>query len=270
MSRFDVDDLIQLMSCLRDPNHGCPWDREQTFETIVPFTLEEAYEVADAVERGSWDELQGELGDLLFQVIFCARLAEEDGRFDFNAIVHGIATKLLIRHPHVFPDGNLASFGRLEESSVSEIKRRWEARKAEERASRGQYALFDDVPLVLPSLSRAQKIQKRAARIGFDWSDIGGVFEKIDEEIAELQEARKSGDLDSVMEEFGDLLFTMASLARHLDLDSEKSLRQATQKFESRIAGVVQLAENQGIDLITANADEKHNLWCAVKQAQKK
>ena len=216
MSRFDVDDLIQLMSCLRDPNHGCPWDREQTFETIVPFTLEEAYEVADAVERGSWDELQGELGDLLFQVIFYARLAEEDGRFDFNAIVHGIATKLL------------------------------------------------------PSLSRAQKIQKRAARIGFDWSDIGGVFEKIDEEIAELQEARKSGDLDSVMEEFGDLLFTMASLARHLDLDSEKSLRQATQKFESRIAGVVQLAENQGIDLITANADEKHNLWCAVKQAQKK
>ena len=161
---YQLSDLVRLMECLRDPEHGCPWDRGQTYQSIVPFTLEEAYEVSDVIERGVFDELQGELGDLLFQVIFYARLAEEDGRFTLDDVIEAIVTKLLERHPHVFPDATFESFGESSGASVKTIKQTWEAKKAEERANRGQLDLFDDVPLELPALSRAQKIQKQIGR----------------------------------------------------------------------------------------------------------
>ena len=176
---YQLNDLVHLMACLRNTEHGCPWDRAQTYQSIVPFTLEEAYEVADVIERGALDELHAELGDLLFQVIFYARIAEEDGRFTLDDVIHAIVSKLLSRHPHVFSDGTFGSFGKSAGASVESIKHTWEAKKEEERATRGQLDLFDDVPLSLPSLTRAQKIQKRATRIGFDWPTIDGVLEKV-------------------------------------------------------------------------------------------
>ena len=263
---YQLSDLVRLMRCLRDPDHGCPWDRSQSYQSIVPFTLEEAYEVGDVIERGAFDELRGELGDLLFQVIFYSRLAEEEGRFTLDDVIEAIVSKLLKRHPHVFPDATFESFGTSSGASVSAIKQTWEAKKAEERASRGQLDLFDDVPMALSALSRAQKIQKRAVRVGFDWPSIDGVFEKIHEELDELHEARSSGNLDAVREEYGDLLFTMVSLARHLGIDSEQALRLATQKFESRIGEVVRLARTQGIDLTIATDNEKNGLWDLAKK----
>ena len=262
---YQLSDLVQLMACLRDPEHGCPWDRSQTYQSIAPFTLEEAYEVSDVIERGAFDELRGELGDLLFQVIFYSRLAEEDGRFTLNDVIEAIVLKLLERHPHVFPDATFGSFGESTGASVETIKQTWEAKKAEERANRGQLDLFDDVPLGLPALSRAQKIQKRALRVGFDWSSIDGVFEKINEELDELHAARADENIDAIREEFGDLLFTMVGLARHLSVDSEQALRLATQKFESRIGIVTGLANVQGIDLTIATDKEKNGLWDQAK-----
>ena len=262
---YQLSDLVRLMECLRDPEHGCPWDRGQTYQSIVPFTLEEAYEVSDVIERGAFDELQGELGDLLFQVIFYARLAEEDGRFTLDNVVEAIVTKLLERHPHVFPDATFGSFGEGSGASVKTIKQTWEAKKAEARANRGQLDLFDDVPLELPALSRAQKIQKRALRVGFDWSSIDGVFEKINEELDELHAARADEDIDAIREQFGDLLFTMVGLARHLRVNSEQALRLATKKFESRIGIVTGLANVQGIDLTIATDKEKNVLWDQAK-----
>ena len=262
---YQLADLVRLMACLRDQEHGCPWDRSQTYRSIVPFTLEEAYEVSDVIERGKFDELCAELGDLLFQVVFYARLAEEDGRFCLDDVINAIVSKLLTRHPHVFPDATFESFGESQDVSVQSIKKIWEAKKAEERASRGQLELFDDVPLGLPALSRAQKIQKRALKVGFDWSSITGVFEKIDEELVELQTARADEDSAAIQEEFGDLLFTIVSLGRHLGFDSEQALRLATQKFESRIETVNRLAKAQGIDLAIATDNEKNGLWDQAK-----
>jgi ATP diphosphatase len=264
---YQLSDLVQLMACLRDPEHGCPWDRSQTYQSIVPFTLEEAYEVSDVIERGALNELRGELGDLLFQVIFYSRLAEEDGRFTLNDVIDAIVSKLLARHPHVFPDGTFESFGESSGASVQAIKQTWEAKKAEERANRGQLDLFDDVPLGLPALSRAQKIQKRAVRVGFDWPSIDGVFDKVHEELDELHAARADENIDAIHEEYGDLLFTMVSLARHLGIDSEQALRLATQKFESRIGEVARLAKRQGIDLTIATDNEKNGLWDQAKNA---
>ena len=262
---YQLADLVRLMACLRDQDHGCPWDRIQTYRSIVPFTLEEAYEVGDVIERGKFGELCAELGDLLFQVVFYARLAEEDGRFSLHDVIDAIVSKLLTRHPHVFPDATFQSFGESQGASVESIKKTWEAKKAEERASRGQLELFDDVPLGLPALSRAQKIQKRALKVGFDWSSITGVFEKIDEELVELQTARADEDSVAIQEEFGDLLFTIVSLGRHLGFDSEQALRLATQKFESRIETVNRLAKAQGIDLAIATDNEKNGLWDQAK-----
>ena len=262
---YQLNDLVHLMACLRNTEHGCPWDQAQTYQSIVPFTLEEAYEVADVIERGALDELHAELGDLLFQVIFYARIAEEDGRFTLDDVIHAIVSKLLSRHPHVFSDGTFGSFGKSAGASVESIKHTWEAKKAEERATRGQLDLFDDVPLSLPSLTRAQKIQKRATRIGFDWPTIDGVLEKVSEELSELEHARSAQDSEAVIEEYGDLLFTMVSLARHLGINSEQSLRLATQKFESRISQVIRFAESQGIDLTIATDNEKNGLWDQAK-----
>ena len=262
---YQLNDLVHLMACLRNTEHGCPWDRAQTYQSIVPFTLEEAYEVADVIERGALDELHAELGDLLFQVIFYARIAEEDGRFTLDDVIHAIVSKLLSRHPHVFSDGTFGSFGKSGGASVESIKHTWDAKKAEERATRGQVDLFDDVPLSLPSLTRAQKIQKRATRIGFDWPTIDGVLEKVSEELSELERARSAQDSEAVIEEYGDLLFTMVSLARHLGINSEQSLRLATQKFESRISQVIRFAESPGIDLTIATDNEQNGLWDQAK-----
>ena len=264
---YRLDDLIHLMACLRDPSYGCPWDRKQTYESIIPFTLEEAYEVADVIERGALDELCSELGDLLFQVVFYARMAEEEGLFTLEEVIHSVVSKLLSRHPHVFRDATFESFGQSGSSSIQSIENFWETKKVEERADRGQLDLFGDVPMGSPALTRAQKIQKRATSIGFDWSSIEGVLSKMTEELHELQEARSQQNQDAILEEFGDLLFTMVSLARHLDINSEQALRLATRKFESRIRTVTQLAQEQGIDLTIATDNEKNGLWEQAKTA---
>lgn len=266
--RNELSDLVHLMACLRDTEYGCPWDRAQTYRSIVPFTLEEAYEVADVIERGDFDELKSELGDLLFQVIFYSRLAEEDARFNLSDVIESIVSKLLSRHPHVFPDATFDSFGKSEPSSLAEIKQTWEAKKEKERAARGQLDLFDDVPLMLPALSRAQKIQKRATRVGFDWSSIDGVMAKLFEEVDEFKQAQEAENQTAMIEEYGDLLFTMVSLARHVNIDSEQALRLATQKFESRMKQVTHLADRQGIDLTIATDDEKNGLWAQVKASE--
>ena len=268
MKRYGIEDLLQLMACLRDAVHGCPWDLQQSYEDIVPFTLEEAYEVADAIERGAFDELPGELGDLLFQVVFYARIAEEEGRFDFPEVVHQLVSKLLIRHPHVFPDATLASFGKADDASLDEIKGRWESQKARERSARGQQGVFDDVPVNLPALSRAQKIQKRARGVGYDWADPDGVLEKLTEELAELQSARCEGAPEQVVEELGDLLFTVVSLGRHLGVDNEQALRLATDKFTRRMRTVLAIAEADSIDLTTADTALKDELWNRAKAHQ--
>lgn len=262
---YELNDLVRLMVCLRDVEYGCPWDRKQSFQSIVPFTLEEAYEVADVVERQAFEELPSELGDLLFQVVFYARLAEEQSLFSLQHVIHSTVVKLLARHPHVFPNATFESFGQKGLKSLDEIKSQWERKKIGERAQRGQLDLFDDVPQVMPALTRAQKIQKRAKHIGFDWPDLGGVIEKVAEEFAELSEAYQANETDAIREEFGDLIFTLVSLARHLNIDSEQALRQATLKFERRIGRVMKLAQARGINLTIATANEREALWVQAK-----
>jgi len=232
--------LLAIMARLRDPARGCPWDREQTFATIAPYTIEEAYEVADAIQRGDLDALRDELGDLLFQVVFHARMAEEGGRFDFADVARSISDKMERRHPHVFGDAQVAS--------VEDQSRAWEAHKAVERragvAPGERVSHLDGVSLALPALLRALKLQKRAARIGFDWPEISGVFAKLEEEAHELWEAREQGESAGRLEaELGDLLFTCVNLARHLALDPETALRHANARFEARFRRMEELLE---------------------------
>ncbi|MES1197177.1 MAG: nucleoside triphosphate pyrophosphohydrolase [Pseudomonadota bacterium] len=219
--------VLDVMARLRDPENGCPWDKEQSFATIAPYTIEEAYEVADAIQRSDLPALKEELGDLLFQVAFHARMAEEQGAFDFADVANALAAKMIKRHPHVFGDASMRS--------ADEQTRAWETQKAEERArKRPNASLLDDVPMALPALMRAEKLTKRAARINFDWPNAEAVLEKLDEEMAELAEARSHGDLEAMTEEMGDILFVMANLARKLDVDPEEALRRANAKFTSR------------------------------------
>jgi len=230
-------DLLALMAKLRDPNGGCPWDVEQTFETIAPYTIEEAYEVSDAISRGSMSDLKEELGDLLFQVVFHARMAEEAGRFDFITVAETLTAKMKRRHPHVFGAGD--------ERTAAEQTKAWEEQKAEERAAKGA-GLLDNVPLALPALMRAEKLTKRAARIGFDWPDPEAVLEKLEEELGEIAEARAQGDAAGVAEEIGDALFVMANLARKLGVDPEEALRQANSKFKRRFEHIEKRLEETG------------------------
>ena len=229
-----MDDLIGVMARLRDPERGCPWDRVQTFGTIAPYTIEEAYEVADAIERGDLSDLADELGDLLFQVVFHAQLARESGAFGFDEVVGAITRKMIRRHPHVFAGA--------EESSPAEQSARWEERKAVERSRDGGESLLDDIPVALPALTRAVKLQRRAARCGFDWPSPDEVLDKVSEELGELREAVRTGDRAEIDCELGDLLFTIANLARHLGTDPESSARAANRKFECRF-GVDQLLD---------------------------
>lgn len=268
--RAAIAALLDLMARLRDPQSGCPWDREQTFETIAPYTLEEAYEVADAIERNDPERLRDELGDLLFQVVFHARMAEERGWFDFAAVAEGIHAKLVRRHPHVFADARFAS--------AEEQSRAWEEQKARERAARGaaDTSVLADVPRALPALTRAAKLGRRAARVGFDWPDARAVREKIDEELAEidaeLARAGDSGDTshtsERVSEEIGDLLFSIVNWSRHLEVDPEAALRAANAKFERRFRFMERLARERGLDLERLDAEEWERLWAAAKRGE--
>ena len=250
------------MAALRHPETGCPWDLQQDFASIAPYTLEEAYEVADAIERGDMDDLKDELGDLLLQVVFHARMAEEADLFAFDDVVDAIADKMIRRHPHVFGDGDA--------DDAQAVRQSWEEKKAQEKAEKGKSApqsLMDDIPLALPGLSRAVKMQNRAARIGFDWPDIEPVFDKLQEEISEVREAIKSGSADAMEDEIGDLLFVVANIARHLKVDPEKAVRRTNGKFTSRFKHLETLAaqsDKQGLSL-----EELEAFWQAAKKAEK-
>ncbi len=268
-----LEDLLYLMARLRDPQNGCPWDLKQSYATIVPYTLEEAYEVADAIERGDFDHLREELGDLLFQVVYYAQLAREEGRFEFDAVVDGITTKLIRRHPHVFPDGDL--YGEPDPAKLEEaaVKQRWEELKAEERAAKAaepvQLSLLDDVPNALPALSRAAKLQKRASQVGFDWADALPVVDKVREELDEVLEAMAGGDTEAQAEEVGDLLFVVVNLARKLKVDPESALRAANAKFERRFRYIETALRDQGRTLEDSNLEEMDELWGAAKRDEK-
>jgi ATP diphosphatase len=270
---YQLDDLLHLMARLRDPQHGCPWDLKQDYASIVPHTLEEAYEVADAIERGDFAHLPGELGDLLFQVVYYSQLAREEGRFDFAQVVDGITSKLIRRHPHVFPDGNL--YGAVDVPKLDEaaVKQRWEAIKAEERAKKAaapeQLSLLDDVPVALPSLSRAIKLQKRAAQVGFDWPEALPVVDKVREELDEVLEAMSENDADAIAEEIGDLLFVVSNLARHLKVEPESALRAANAKFERRFRFIEQALRDAGRNMEDCALDELDALWGEAKKLEK-
>jgi ATP diphosphatase len=252
-----IDVLLGIMARLRDPEHGCPWDREQDFATIAPYTIEEAYEVADAIDRGDLAALKDELGDLLLQVVFHARMAEEAGLFAFGDVANAISDKMIRRHPHVFGDAEIATVAAQNEA--------WEAHKAAEREAKGAGAsVLDGVALALPALVRAAKLSRRAARIGFDWPEARAVIAKINEEVAEIEAEMADGaGQDGLEDEVGDLLFAAANLARKLEIEPETALRRATAKFERRFRRVEALATERGIgrDLYALEA-----LWRQVKQ----
>jgi ATP diphosphatase len=266
-----VGALLALMARLRDPERGCPWDRAQSFSTIAPYTIEEAYEVADAIEHGDREHLREELGDLLFQVVFHARMAEEQGWFDFSAVASGIREKLVRRHPHLFAGANLAP---------EDLVRVWEEQKAQERAAAksraaaaGASTVLSGVPRALPALTRAAKLGRRAARVGFDWEDARAVRSKVLEELHEVDSALGGGDAatedapapQALAGELGDLLFTIVNWSRHLHIDAEAALRAANDKFERRFAHMEALAQTRGLELTRLSAVEWEALWSEAK-----
>ena len=268
MAAYNLDDLIYLMKRLRTPETGCPWDLKQTFASIVPHTLEEAYEVADAIQQEDWAHLNGELGDLLFQVIFYAQLGKEQSLFDFSSIVSDLVTKLIRRHPHVFPDGTLTSNNQGRQLSEAEIKQNWEAIKQQERAAKPTQTtprILDDIPQALPALSRANKLQKRAAQVGFDWQQADAVIDKMEEELAELREAIKSGDQAAVADEMGDMIFAQVNLARHLGVNPEEALQGTNRKFERRFSHVEDCVRASKNDWDEFNLDELDQFWDQAK-----
>ncbi len=254
--------LLAIMRALRDPDQGCPWDIEQDFASIAPYTIEEAYEVADAIERQNWPALEGELGDLLLQVVYHAQMGAEAGHFTFDSIADATNAKMIARHPHVFGDENR---DKTAEQQVAD----WETIKAAERAAAREKGVLDGVALGLPALMRAVKLQRRAARVGFDWPDAGQVLDKIAEETRELVEARDTLGPDRVEEEFGDLLFVMANLARHLDVDPEAALRRANGKFTRRFAAIEAALAAQGRRPDQSSLAEMDALWDEAKAAEK-
>ncbi|WP_404463190.1 nucleoside triphosphate pyrophosphohydrolase [Vreelandella aquamarina] len=274
--RHTLDDLLTLMTVLRDREQGCPWDVKQDWDSIVPHTLEEAYEVADAIERRAFDELPGELGDLLFQVVYYAQFGAEEQRFDFHDIVDTLTAKMLRRHPHVFPDGTLVSRRphgvSADEVKTQQVNSRWEALKADERAERATQApsVLDDVPRTLPALSRAAKLSKRAARVGFDWPDAEGVLAKIREELEEVEEALAAGDRQHAQEEVGDLLFAVTNLARTLGADPEQCLRSTNAKFERRFRYVERALADAERPLNEASLDEMESHWQDAKAQEQR
>jgi ATP diphosphatase len=265
----DIQRLLAIMAALRAPGTGCPWDVQQTFASIAPYTIEEAYEVADAIGRGDLQDLKDELGDLLLQVVFHARMAEEDGVFDFGDVVQAITAKLIRRHPHVFGDA-----GTLE---PDEVNRLWDtiksAEKAHRRAALGKEAhesgLLAGVPLALPALMRAEKLTRKAATVGFDWSATAQVIDKIHEELEELKEAAAMRSQARVEDELGDLLFAVANLARHLRVDPEAALRSTNAKFERRFQAIERALADRGRSLEEADLEEMERLWNEAKRAER-
>jgi ATP diphosphatase len=255
-----IETLLEIMARLRDPEKGCPWDLEQDFSTIAPYTIEEAYEVADAIEHGDMDELRDELGDLLFQVVFHAQMAKEADAFDFGGVVAGVCDKMVRRHPHVFGEATVAGAEAQTEA--------WEAAKERERDQRGHQSLLDDVPRGMAELQRAVKLQKRAARVGFDWAAPEPVLRKLDEEIGEMREAMASGSLDAMEDELGDLLFVLANLARQLEIDPAHALRRANAKFELRFRAI-EVAVGSRATLESMSLDQMEALWQQVKERQR-
>jgi ATP diphosphatase len=254
----DIARLIEIMAALRTPETGCPWDLEQDFTTIAPYTIEEAYEVADAIERGDRRELCEELGDLLLQVAFHARMAEEEGSFDFGNVVEAITAKMIRRHPHVFGDETARSAGM--------AKGMWERIKAGEKAGSVQAgSLLDDVARALPALLQAQKLQARAATVGFDWQEAGRVLDKVEEEIGELRAAIGAESREAMADEIGDLLFALVNLARHCGVDAETALRGTNEKFRSRFRRIEQGLARAGKPLNEASLEEMEELWQEAK-----
>ncbi|AMO56939.1 nucleoside triphosphate hydrolase [Endozoicomonas montiporae] len=267
--RFSYDDLVYLMNRLRDPVTGCPWDLKQSFDTIAPYTLEETCEVLEAIASKDHENLKEELGDLLFQVIFHARMAQEESLFDLSDVVHGLVSKMVRRHPHVFPDGHLHSERTGDETTTPEqVTERWGQIKQQEKAavkSGPLSAMPDKLPAALPAMERAKKIQKAAAKTGFDWPDCSPVYDKIQEELAELQEAETESQ-ERVAEEFGDLLFACVNLGRHLQVDPELALRQATGKFEQRFRTMESLAQTEELEFQQLTLEEMEDYWQQSKR----
>lgn len=255
--------LREIMRRLRDPKGGCPWDIAQDFDSIAPYTIEEAYEVADAIARRNWPDLEGELGDLLLQVVYHAEMGAEAGHFDFDSVARGIGDKMIARHPHVFADESRAKTP--EQQTLD-----WEAQKAAERAAAGAAGVLDDVALGLPALLRALKLQKRAARVGFDWPEAGQVIDKIAEEARELVAARTTLTQAEVVDEMGDLLFALANLARHLGVDPEAALRGTNDKFTRRFRYMEADLAKAGRGPADATLDEMETLWQAAKRAERR
>lgn len=274
----DISRLIEIMAALRAPGSGCPWDIEQTFATVAPFTVEEAYEVADAIARGDMLDLREELGDLLLQVVFHARMAEESGLFAFPDVVEAITRKLIRRHPHVFPSDE---FGDISTLSPAEVKALWHRIKLVEKGERAAAhkaaglsegpppSILSDVPHALPALTRAWKLQAKASTVGFDWNDARLVLAKVREEIGEVEAALESGDRAHTIEEIGDLLFVVANIARHVDADPESALAAANMKFERRFRSIETALAAQGRSPAEATLEEMEALWVRAKQAEK-
>lgn len=270
-----IDRLLAIMTMLRDQEHGCPWDLEQTIKSLLPYTLEEVYEVADAIENNDLVELEDELGDLLFQVIFYAQIAKEEGAFDFQDIATAISDKLVRRHPHVFPGGDVDQFGVPQDISAEQVVVNWEAIKEIEReekrkkgsrqAAQEVESLLDDVPRALPAMERARKLQKRAAQAGFDWAEIGPVLEKLKEEVAEFEEALAGGNAERMSDELGDVLFAAVNLARHGNIEPEVALRSANRRFEARFRWIEVALTAQGKAFKDAKLEELDGLWEQAK-----
>lgn len=257
-----IDRLLGIMQRLRDPQNGCPWDKEQTFATIAPYTLEETYEVLDAIQREDFDDLRGELGDLLFQVVFYVQMAQEQGRFNFNDICAAISDKLERRHPHIFGEAN---FGDSEA-----VLANWEKTKSAERAEKAQHSALDDIPESLPALMRAHKIQKRCSAVGFDWTSLGPVVEKVHEEIDEVMHEAQQAVVDEAKleEEIGDLLFATVNLSRHLGSKAEIALQKANRKFERRFREVEAILAAQGLKPEQATLEQMEAAWQEVKRQE--
>ncbi|MCY4269893.1 MAG: nucleoside triphosphate pyrophosphohydrolase [Gammaproteobacteria bacterium] len=271
-----LERLLALMSMLRHPEFGCPWDLEQTFESLIPHTVEEVHEVVHAIESGDRGELRDELGDLLFQVVFYAQLSREEGGFDFQDVAAGVTGKLLRRHPHVFPDGRLESFGARQELSAGEVLDNWEAIKRQERGKpggknlhgdggAGRPSALDGLPRSLPALERARKLQQRAASVGFDWKQAPPVLDKLREEVGEFSEAMAAGDDAAMRGELGDMLFALVNLARHCRIDPESALRESNRRFATRFREVERLADERGWTLPGPELGELDELWRLAK-----
>jgi len=268
----DISRLIEIMAALRDPKTGCPWDIEQDFASIAPYTIEEAYEVADAIARGDKDDLRDELGDLLLQVVYHAQMAQEAHEFAFGDVVQAITEKMIRRHPHVFGDAQARSAG-MAKGMWEKIKAEEKARKRQARIDRGLdpedhgAGFLDGIPVALPALTRALKLQEKAARVGFDWKEAGPILDKIEEEISELREAMASGDATSMKDEFGDVIFSLVNLGRHLNIDSEAALSGTNEKFRSRFHHVERALTASGRSLEASSLDEMEELWQQAKSA---